>query len=197
MYVYSASCSLTDLCLRAFLITWGEKLKLQFRMTFRLEASSRYGSYILSLWHYLIDPPCGHQQQSAGTGPSGGSTSVTASSRARDPQSRQFRQQLLQNPEPLLNYLAVEHPEMAQTLAANPEMLRRVLADDSSPIDDSESTESSSDAQTISVTGEEKAALDRVSHILPLGTICVCQLSFSAGSSWIPSYSRDTGILCL
>ncbi|KAJ7807938.1 hypothetical protein B0H13DRAFT_1668942, partial [Mycena leptocephala] len=65
------------------------------------------------------------QQQQSGAGTDLGTPRASSS---RDPQFQQFRQHLMQNPEPFLRFLAVQNPEMAQAFTANPEVLVQLLA---------------------------------------------------------------------
>ncbi|KAJ7747460.1 hypothetical protein DFH07DRAFT_747788, partial [Mycena maculata] len=94
------------------------------------------------------------QQQGAGTGPG---APLTGSS--LDPQFQQFRQHLMQNPEPFLRFLAVENPELAEAFTANPEVLVQLLA----AVGDSEGDgDPLPGAQVINVPGEDRVAIERL-----------------------------------
>ncbi|KAJ7910824.1 hypothetical protein B0H13DRAFT_2232812 [Mycena leptocephala] len=82
---------------------------------------------------------------------------------SRDPQLEQFRQHLMQNPEPFLRFLAVQNPQMAQAFTANPEVLVQLLA----AVGSSEGEEGPlPSAQVINVQGEDRVAIERVAGSL-------------------------------
>jgi len=96
---------------------------------------------------------------SAGAGP-GGQLNLEA---LRDnPQIQQLRQQMAQNPaliQPLIQQLAMQNPAIAQMIAQNPEALFQLLGIE---LDDEEGGQLPPGAQVISVTEEERAAIQRV-----------------------------------
>ncbi len=82
-----------------------------------------------------------------------------------NPQIDGFRQLISQNPallQPMIQQLAQGNPQLAQALASNPEALLGLLGDmtgdDGEPIPPG--------AQVVNVTPEERAAIERVRHIL-------------------------------
>ncbi|GLB37130.1 putative UV excision repair protein Rad23 [Lyophyllum shimeji] len=77
------------------------------------------------------------------------------------PEIQQLREQLAQNPallQPLIQQLAAQHPAIAQGLAQNPEALMQLLA----PEFDEEGGGIPPGAQVVSVTPEERAAIERL-----------------------------------
>jgi hypothetical protein len=69
----------------------------------------------------------------------------------------------MHNPEPFLRFLAVQNPQLAQTFAANPELLVQLLA----AVEDSEGEEGlRPSAQVINVQGEDRVAIERVSDCM-------------------------------
>jgi UV excision repair protein RAD23 len=101
-----------------------------------------------------------HPGGPTGAGP-GGQLNLEA---LRDnPQIQQLRQQMAQNPamiQPLIQQLAMQNPAIAQMIAQNPEALFQLLGIE---LDDEEGGQLPPGAQVISVTEEERAAIQRVS----------------------------------
>jgi len=80
-----------------------------------------------------------------------------------NPQIQQLRQQIMQNPEmvqPLVQQLTAQNPAIAQMMAQNPEALLQLLGLE---IDDTEEGSVPPGAHVVSVTEEERAAIQRVS----------------------------------
>ncbi|KAF8070204.1 hypothetical protein FPV67DRAFT_1623778 [Lyophyllum atratum] len=109
-----------------------------------------------------------HQQQAGGGGT--GQTFTAANGQQIDlealrnsPQIRQLREQMAANPEniqPLLQQLAAQHPQIAQMLSQNPEILAQLLGVPSEY--DEEGGAIPPGAQVVSVTPEERAAIERL-----------------------------------
>ncbi|KAJ7831253.1 hypothetical protein B0H13DRAFT_1654762 [Mycena leptocephala] len=97
--------------------------------------------------------PFEQQQQQTGAGAGLGALRAGSS---RDPRFQQFRQHLMQNPEPFLRFLAVQNPQMAQAFTANPELLVQLLA----AVEGGESPLLS--AQGINVPGEDRVAIEQL-----------------------------------
>lgn len=99
----------------------------------------------------------------AGLGGAGGQLDLAA---LRDnPQIAHLREQLAQNPaliQPLIQQLAASNPAIAQMIAQNPEALMQLLGLDDFE-GDGEGGALPPGAQVVSVTPEERAAIERVS----------------------------------
>jgi len=104
----------------------------------------------------------------AGAGAAAGDASAAASMGNLDflrnnPQFQQLRQVVQQQPqmlETILQQVAAGNPQLAQLIAQNPEQFMQLLSeqnDDDAPLPPG--------AQTISVTEEEQAAIERVSQL--------------------------------
>lgn len=113
------------------------------------------------------------QQQQAGTGigTTGGSAGprLDLSALQNNPQMQQLRELVAQNPnlvQPLLQQLAQGNPALAQLLAQNPEALLQLLGVDPSAVEEGSEGDLPPGAQVISVTPEERAAIERVRYII-------------------------------
>ena len=83
----------------------------------------------------------------------------------RAPQIQQLQQLLGQNPEALQSFiqqLSTQNPEAAQLLANNPEALLQLLGGDGDGDGDGEGEGENPHEHVISVTPEERDAIDRV-----------------------------------
>ncbi len=108
------------------------------------------------------------QRQRAGVGAGAGAGAGTVPqpdlAALRDnPQIQQLRELVHQNPaliQPLLQQLAQSNPGLAQVLAQNPEALLQLLGGSD---DETASGDLPPGAQVISVTPEEREAIERVS----------------------------------
>lgn len=136
------------------------------------------------------------QQQQAGGAvpPSGGPTGAGPGGQLNlealrdNPQIQQLRQQMAQNPamiQPLIQQLAMQNPAIAQMIAQNPEALFQLLGIELD--DDEEGGQLPPGAQVISVTEEERAAIQRVS--IPSKYPCFSEAHIP--SSWKPLVSLD------
>ena len=108
----------------------------------------------------------------AGAGLAGGAAGANALDFLRNnPQFQQLRQVVQQQPqmlEPILQQVAAGNPQLAQMITQNPEQFMQLLAEDAD-----EDVALPPGAQQISVTEEEREAIERVSLIqklLPLNT---------------------------
>jgi UV excision repair protein RAD23 len=134
------------------------------------------------------------QQQTGGAVPApGGPTGVGSAPQLNlealrdNPQIQQLRQQMAQNPamiQPLIQQLAMQNPAIAQMIAQNPEALFQLLGIE---LDDEEGGQLPPGAQVISVTEEERAAIQRVS--IPSKYSCLSKVHIP--SSWKPLVSLD------
>jgi UV excision repair protein RAD23 len=107
-------------------------------------------------------------------------------------QMQQLRQLIAQNPtaiQPLLQQLASANPGLPQ----NPEALIQALADSDDNGDDDGIPPG---AQVISVTEEERAAIERVMSHLFIG-ICLSLTETAAGSFGVLEGIGYSGIFCL
>lgn len=134
------------------------------------------------------------QQQQAGVSGPGAQPSLEA---PRDNnQIQQLREQIAQNPallQFLIQQLASQDPTLAQTLAQNPEALLRHLGIEQQV--DSDGTPIPPGAQVVSVTEEERAAIQRVSIVFILDHFF---LSIAVvGSPGFSSTGRSRSIFCL
>lgn len=105
------------------------------------------------------------QQGGTGTGAAGGGALAAGrldlEALRNSPQIRQLREQMMQNPEnlqPLIQQLATQNPQIAQALGQNPEALMQLLGIDM----DMEGQTIPPGAQVVSVTEEERAAIERL-----------------------------------
>ncbi|KAJ3778745.1 hypothetical protein EV361DRAFT_945857 [Lentinula raphanica] len=108
------------------------------------------------------------QQQSTGAGRgvgagagAGGGPQLDLAALASSPQMQQLRQHLASNPEaiqPLIQSLAAQNPGLAQLLAANPDALANLFGGDL----EGEDGDLPPGAQVVSVTEEERAAIERL-----------------------------------
>jgi UV excision repair protein RAD23 len=98
-----------------------------------------------------------------GAGGAGGAIDVNA---LRDnPQIAQLRELIAQNPamlQPLIQQLANSNPQVAQTIAANPEMLFQLLGAQQQQYEDDGEGPIPPGAHVVSVSEEERAAIERV-----------------------------------
>jgi len=81
-----------------------------------------------------------------------------------NPQFQQLRQVVQQQPqmlEPILQQVAAGNPQLAQMITQNPEQFMQLLAEDGD-----EDVQLPPGAQQISVTEEEREAIERVGHLL-------------------------------
>ena len=111
----------------------------------------------------------------AGTGGQGGGAGGAAANLdflRNNPQFQQLRQVVQQQPqmlEPILQQVAAGNPQLAQIITQNPEQFMQLLAEDTD-----EDVQLPPGAQQISVTEEEREAIERVStqHSRTLGFMC-------------------------
>ncbi|KAF8993725.1 hypothetical protein BDQ17DRAFT_1368040 [Cyathus striatus] len=108
------------------------------------------------------------QQQQAGVGRTGfasgspGPHQLNLEALRNNPQLQQLRQQIAENPtvvQPLIQQLAENNPAFAQLIAQNPDALLRFLSGNDA---DDESGSIPPGAHVISVTEEERAAIERL-----------------------------------
>lgn len=110
------------------------------------------------------------------------------------PQIVQLREQLQQNPElaqAMLQQLAAQNPGIAQMIHQNPAMLADLLGIET------EESDIPPGAQVISVTPEERAAIERVSCRLSSGVMAINNIPAPVGSTGVPERSSIGGIFCL
>ena len=111
--------------------------------------------------------PSGGAGAGAGAGAAAGLAGGAAGANALDflrnnPQFQQLRQVVQQQPqmlEPILQQVAAGNPQLAQMITQNPEQFMQLLAEDAD-----EDVALPPGAQQISVTEEEREAIERVSH---------------------------------
>jgi len=108
-----------------------------------------------------------HQQETGGaSGPvitTPGGQQIDIEALRNTEEIRQLREQMAANPDnvqALIQQLAVQHPQIAQVLAQNPEVLAQVLG--VQPQYDEEGGVIPPGAQVVSVTPEERAAIERL-----------------------------------
>ena len=85
-------------------------------------------------------------------------------------QFQQLRQVVQQQPqmlEPILQQVAAGNPELAHTIASNPDQFLSLLSEDGD-----EDAPVPAGAQAVSVTEEERNAIERVSRFLQQSEIC-------------------------
>jgi len=103
------------------------------------------------------------QQQAVGSGGVGAGPGAIDLAALRDnPQIQQLRELMAQNPamiQPLIQQLAASNPAIAQAIAANPEALVDLLGVEAEEFDERNVPPG---AQVISVTEEERAAIERL-----------------------------------
>ncbi|KAJ7088108.1 hypothetical protein C8R44DRAFT_444633 [Mycena epipterygia] len=123
------------------------------------------------------------QQQQLGDG-TGLGTSFVGSS--RDPQFQQFRQHIMQNPEPFLHFLAAQNPQLAQVFTANPEALVQLLA----AVGDSEGEE----GPLINVPGEDRVAIERLEALgFPRPAVIEAYLACDKNEELAANYLLENG----
>jgi UV excision repair protein RAD23 len=113
--------------------------------------------------------PSGGAGAGAGAGAAAGLAGGAAGANALDflrnnPQFQQLRQVVQQQPqmlEPILQQVAAGNPQLAQMITQNPEQFMQLLAEDAD-----EDVALPPGAQQISVTEEEREAIERVSQVL-------------------------------
>lgn len=99
----------------------------------------------------------------AGSGPGG---QLNLEALRNNPQIQQLREQMAQNPQligPLIQQLATQNPTIAQIIAQNPEALLQLLGIELGGAEGEEDGLPPG-AHVVSVTEEERAAIQRVSH---------------------------------
>jgi UV excision repair protein RAD23 len=108
------------------------------------------------------------QQQATVSGPvSGPGPQPNLEALRENPQIQQLREQIAQNPallQYLIQQLGSQNPSIAQMLADNPEALLQQLGLEHD-LTDADGTPIPPGAQVVSVTEEERAAIQRVSII--------------------------------
>ena len=116
------------------------------------------------------------QQGGTGTGATGGSApgpgGLDLDALRNSPQIRQLREQMMQNPENvqlLVQQLAAQNPQIAQALGQNPQALMELLGIEISDDVDMEGQPIPPGAQVVSVTPEERAAIERVGSFVVCG----------------------------
>jgi UV excision repair protein RAD23 len=88
-----------------------------------------------------------------------------------DPQFRQLRQAVLQNPEllqPLMQQIGASNPRLLELITQNQEEFLNLMnegGDEESDLDDGAANDGSNPASFIQVSPEEKEALDRVASV--------------------------------
>jgi len=109
------------------------------------------------------------QQGGTGTGATGGSAlgpgGLDLEALRNSPQIRQLREQMMQNPgniQALVQQLAAQNPQIAQVLGQNPQALMELLGIEISDDVDMEGQPIPPGAQVVSVTPEERAAIERL-----------------------------------
>jgi UV excision repair protein RAD23 len=128
----------------------------------------------LSLVHTSFSQLAHQQQQAAAPigagGGFGGAGAIDLATLRNNPQIAQLRQLIAQNPEmiqPIIQQLAATNPAIATALAANPELLLHLLGGQGEGQDDGEYGEGDEElppgTHIVSVTEEERAAIERVS----------------------------------
>lgn len=110
------------------------------------------------------------------------------------PQIQQLRAAIASNPDnaqALIQQLAAQNPQVAQTIAANPQVLMELLGVQF----DGQEGDVPPGAQVVNVTAEERAAIERVSgFVFVYHARC---LRNSVGGTWVPSTSGGGGLLCV
>ena len=122
----------------------------------------------------------------------GGASAGTLDYLRNNPQFQQLRQVVQQQPqmlEPILNTLAQGNPELAARISQSPEEFLALLSEDA---DDDAALPPG--AQAISVTEEEREAIERVSPYAPNLTTC---LTVAALPPWLRTRHGHPGVLCL
>jgi len=107
----------------------------------------------------------GQQQGGTGTGVAGGGAGgLDLEGLRNNPLIRQLREQMMQNPgnvQPLIQQFAARNPQIVQLLSQNPEALMQLFGIELSNVD-SDGQPIPPGAQVVSVTEEERAAIERV-----------------------------------
>jgi len=85
----------------------------------------------------------------------------------------------------MLQQLAQSNPQLAQALAHNPEALLDLLGGEEGVGDDGEPIPPG--AQVLSVTPEERDAIERVGYFCHLSSGTCPDLSYKVGGSWLSS----------
>lgn len=138
---------------------------------------SRYNFAVIALPSYdltIIRQLAQQQQQPAGGAAAGNPTTLTGAGGQQidinalrnNPQIQQLRNAIGTNPEnaqALIQQLAAQNPQVAQTLAGNPQVLLDLLGIQFEGGDEGEVPPG---AQVVNVTPEERAAIERVSGLL-------------------------------
>ncbi|KAJ7916651.1 hypothetical protein B0H13DRAFT_2231593 [Mycena leptocephala] len=138
----------------------------------------------------LFQPFEQQQQLGADSGAATGSGTPPVGS-SRDTQFQQFRQRLMQNPEPFLQFLAVQNPRMAQALATNPELLVQLLA----AAGDSEGEGGSlPGAQVINDSRDDRAAIERLEALgFPRPAVIEAYLACDKNEELAVNYLLENG----
>jgi UV excision repair protein RAD23 len=121
----------------------------------------------------------------------GGGSAGTLDYLRNNPQFQQLRQVVQQQPqmlEPILNQLAQGNPELAARISQSPEEFLALLSEDA---DDDAALPPG--AQAISVTEEEREAIERVSPFANYR----CLSDFIALPSWLRTRHGHPGVLCV
>lgn len=134
----------------------------------------------------------------AGRG-AGGVPGVDLTALQNNPQIQQLRELMQQNPaliQPLIQQLAQSNPQLADAFARNPEALMQLLGGAEGA--DAEG-EIPPGAHVVSVTPEERAAIERVRfiNIFPLFSVVLIIIIFVARGTRIHSAGSPGGVLCL
>lgn len=145
----------------------------------------------------------------AGAGQTGGALSPGAAAAQAElgnldflrnsPQFQQLRQVVQQSPqmlEPILQQLGAGNPQLAQLIASNPEQFLQLLGEDAE-----DDVPLPPGAQAISVTEEERDAIERVSFFFSsseAGVIIEASANYSSVmSTWIRPRPSYPGLLCM
>lgn len=118
-----------------------------------------------------------------------------------NPQIQQLRDLMMQNPaliQPLIQQLGAQNPALMQMIQQNPAAVARLFGVDGAEFDDNEDGPVPPGAHVVSVTEEERAAIQRVCcFFLSLLTRPVTHNLFSARGVGLPAPGCAGSILCM
>jgi len=140
------------------------------------------------------------QQQAAGSGgpaagggPGSATRNLNLEALRNSPQIQQLREQISQNPEmiqPLVQQLAAQNPQLAQMFAQSPEALLQLLGVEL----DEEGGELPHNAHVVSVTEEERAAIQRLEALgFPRQAVLEAYLACDKNEELAANYLFESG----
>ena len=97
-----------------------------------------------------------------------GGATLDLSALQGNPMIAQLRELVAQNPamiQPLIQQLAASNPQLATVIAQNPQALLQLLGGDGGDFDDDGEGPIPPGAQVVSITPEERAAIERVCNL--------------------------------